>query len=543
VNRRIEFPVELTGSVVSPDGRTLYVTGGGAQGQVFVVDTASGDILKVIPVGHTPNAPVLSPDGEVLYVCNRFNNNVSIIDLKRALETSRVCVAREPVAADISKDGRWLFVGNHLPNGRADTGYIASEVSVIDTHTGLVKSIPLVNGAEGLRGLKVSPDGQTVFAVHYLARYQVPITQLDRGWVSTDALSVIRVSDHTLVETILLDDLLLGFPNPWAIDFTADGEHMLVTAAGSHELSVIQLPELMQKIEANPAQIESADEVKTYNNLSFFSDIRQRVRLSGNGPRALAVWGSEVYVANYFSDSIDVLDLTKPQLRTSMELNPDLEVTQIREGEILFNDATHSMQQWLSCATCHPDGRADGLNWDVLNDGMGNPKNVKSILYTDETLPTAWLGIRENLEIHVRKALKFTLFSGLSEEKAQSIDAYLKAARPMPSPYLVNGALSDAALRGKRVFEVERCQRCHMEPYFTDAEMHEVGTTRGVDAGKAVDTPSLLELWRSAPYLHDGRAATVRDVLLNETHANIETRINRLNDDEIDDLEAFLLSL
>ena len=60
---------------------------------------------------------------------------------------------------------------------------------------------------------------------------------------------------------------------------------MLVTAAGSHELSVLQLPELMQKIEANPAQIESANEVKTYNNLSFLSDIRQRVRLSGNGPR------------------------------------------------------------------------------------------------------------------------------------------------------------------------------------------------------------------------------------------------------------------
>ena len=143
----------------------------------------------------------------------------------------------------------------------------------------------------------------------------------------------------------------------------------------------------------------------------------------------------------------------------------------------------------------------------------------------------------------MRKALKYTLFSGLPEEKAQSIDAYLKAARPMPSPHLVNGALSDAALRGKRLFQVERCQRCHMDPYYTDSERHEVGTTRGVDAGKAVDTPSLLELWRSAPYLHDGRAATVRDVLLNETHANIETRINRLNDDEVDDLEAYLLSL
>jgi len=40
-----------------------------------------------------------------------------------------------------------------------------------------------------------------------MARFQVPTTQLERGWVATNALSVIRVADQSLLHTVLLDDL------------------------------------------------------------------------------------------------------------------------------------------------------------------------------------------------------------------------------------------------------------------------------------------------------------------------------------------------
>jgi len=58
-----------------------------------------------------------------------------------------------------------------------------------------------------MHGLQVSPDGQYVFATHIMARFQVPTTQLERGWVATNALSVIRVADQSLLHTVLLDDL------------------------------------------------------------------------------------------------------------------------------------------------------------------------------------------------------------------------------------------------------------------------------------------------------------------------------------------------
>jgi cytochrome c peroxidase len=47
-------------------------------------------------------------------------------------------------------------------------------------------------------------------------------------------------------------------------------------------------------------------------------------------------------------------------------------------GEFVFHDARHCFQRWLSCSTCHPDARVDGMNWDRVNDGVGSPKNARS---------------------------------------------------------------------------------------------------------------------------------------------------------------------
>ncbi|VGO19656.1 cell surface protein [Pontiella sulfatireligans] len=545
VVRSIEFPVELAGSAVSPDGRTLYAVGGVAEGRVFAVDLASGKILTTMAVGHTPMAPVLSPDGGTLYVCNRFDNDISVLDLKTGAEMARIPVTREPVAADISHDGLHLFVANHIPSGRADVDYVASEISVIDTQTRTVAIIPLVNGAEGVRGLRVSPDGKYAFATHFMARFQVPTTQLERGWVSTDALSVIRVSDQALMYTVLLDDLSRGFPNPWAIGFSDDGTTLVVSAASSHEISLIDLPKLMQKVESEAVVHAGAVHLDAHNNLSFLSGIRKRIELNGNGPRALAVKGTTAYVAHYFSDSIDIVDFTDQNSTSieTLELNPGMKITQRRQGEIFFHDANLCFQKWLSCSTCHPDARTDAMNWDLLNDGMGNPKNVKSMLLAHETPRAMWLGVRDGAEAGVRAGIRHIQFAVRPEEDAEAIDAYLKSLQPVPSPYLVDGRLSPSASNGKELFEEQGCASCHPAPLFTSLEMHDVGTMLGQDAGKPVDVPSLVELWRTAPYLHDGRAATVGDLLHGEDHAGIIKRTADLTEQQLLDLEAYLLSL
>lgn len=545
VARRIPLPAALTASVMSHDGKTIYVTGGGPDGKVFVVDTKSGKIRATISAGHTPGAPNLSPDGKTLMVCNQFDNDVSFIDLTKGETTDRVKVAREPVAADLTPDGKTLFVANLLPDGPANVDYVACKVSAIDTRSKTVTAIQLVNGAEGVRGLRVSPDGKHVFLTSTMARFLVPTTQLQRGWVATHALSVIRVSDLSLQCTILLDDVDRGFPNPWAIAFSENGDTLIVSAAGTHEISLINLPAMMEKIEAAKSDSAAAAAEDIYNDLSFVADIRKRIKLRGNGPRAITVKDKTAYVAHYFSDSIDCIPLEEPNERSvrSIELNPGVAITPARQGEIFFNDATECFQNWLSCATCHPDARTDGMNWDLLNDGMGNPKNVKSMLLAHQTPPTTWLGARSNAMVSVRSGFRHIEFAIRSEDDTDAVDAYLKALKPEPSPYLVNGKLSPAGERGKKLFEEQNCSACHPAPLFTDMQTHELGTTTGPDVGRPVDTPSLVEVWRTGPYMHDGRAPTIMDVLKKDGHSNILSNTAELKDEQLRDLETYILSI
>jgi len=527
--RRIPLPADPTATVVSSDGKTLYVTGGGANGAVFVVDAASGRIRRTIPAGHTTRAPTLSPDGKTLMVCNQFDNNVAFIDLATGQTTARVPVVREPVAADLTPDGKTLFVANLLPDGPANVDYVACKVSVIDTATKDVTSIPLVNGAEGVQGLRVSPDGHYVFVTSIMARFLVPTTQLERGWVATDALSVIRVSDLSLQYTVLLDDVDRGFPNPWAIAFSEDGDTLIVSAAGTHEISLIDLSAMMDKIAAQEREAAGSTHLYAHNDLSFLSGLRKRIKLKGNGPRSIAVKGTTAYVAHYFSDSIDCVTLDDRQTAvTPIELNPGMTITQVRQGEIFFNDADLCFQNWLSCATCHPDARTDAMNWDLLNDGMGNPKNVKSMLLAHQTPPTTWLGARPNAEVSVRSGFTHIEFAVRPEADAAAVDAYLRSLEAEPSPYLVEGKLSPSGARGQKIFEEQNCAACHPAPLFTDMATHELGTTTGPDIGRRVDTPSLVEAWRSAPYMHDGRAATMRDVLTTAGHGIILKRTEAL---------------
>jgi YVTN family beta-propeller protein len=541
VTKTFALPAELTGLTVSKEG-SLYVTGGGHEGRVWVLNP-SGEIFQTLEPGHTPNTPVLSPDGKTLYVCNRFDNDISFIDLASGETVARVPVLREPVAADITPDGKTLFVANHNPDGPADVDYVASKISVIDTQTREVTHIKLVNGSEGVRGLRVSPDGKYAYATHFMARFLVPTTQLERGWVSTDALSVIRVSDLSLQYTVLLDDVDQGFCNPWAIGFSEDRKKLIVSSAANHEVSLIDLAAMTEKIERESKESAGAAHLDAHNNLSFLSGIRRRIKLTGNGPRALAVAGNTAIIPHYFSDSVDLLNIDSGEITATVELNPDMKITQERQGEIFFNDAALCFQNWLSCATCHPDARTDGMNWDLLNDGMGNPKNVKTMYMAHQTPAAMWLGVRADAETAVRAGLMYIQFSSRPEEDSQAIDAYLKRLEAVPSPALVNGQLSESARRGEKLFEELSCDMCHPAPLYTDLQKYDVGTTKGQDTGKPVDTPPLGEIWRTAPYLHDGRAATLKELFTTYDHAGTLEQASQLTEQQIDDLVEFLRSL
>ena len=563
VKTTIDVPAEPTGLAITCDGALLYVTCGRQKGSVCVIDTQTAKLLRTIPAGHTPIAPVLSPDGRFLYVCNRFDNNISVISTEEGKQIKKIPVLREPVAADITPDGKWLYVGNMLPYGSASADSVACNVSVINAKTMAFDiDIVLPNGSTGLHDLIVSPDGRFVFASHILARYTVPTTQLERGWINTNAVSIINAGSKRLIETVLLDDVDSGAANPWGLACTSDSKYLCVTHAGTHELSVIDIAAMLEKINSYNKRIDrqpqsftgvsyaaysSGNEAPSNipNQLSFLYGIRQRIKLPGKGPRALTIIGDKAYVAEYFSDSIAIVDIsTESRFKTtSIALGPKTDMTTRRKGQMLFNDARLCFQGWQSCASCHPsDARADALNWDLLNDGLGNPKNTKSLLLAHETPAAMIAGIRENAELAVRSGIRHIQFAVRPEEEAAAIDEYLKSLKPAPSPHLVDGKLSGSAERGQKIFDKADCASCHTGPLHTDLKTHNVGTGEDLDKDRRFDTPTLVEVWRTAPYLYDGRAATMEEMLTTYNPGDKHGVTSNLTEAEIKDLAKFILS-
>jgi len=562
VSRSIGMPAEPTGLVLSPDGTTLYVTCASPEGRVCPVDVASGRFGASIPVGHGAVGPAISPDGKKLYVCNRFDNNMAIIEIE-AKRIVLVPTVREPFAAVVTPDGRSIFVINHLPLDSCDNFDVASSVTVIDTATNEQQTIRMLNGSTAMRGICISPDGKYVYATHLLSRYQMPTTQVERGWMNTNALSIIDASRKKLINTVLLDDVDRGAANPWGVACTADSKTICVTHASTYEMSVIDAEGLIEKLLAMPEKRDpdnprsAATVANVRNDLAFLAGLRRRVPLNAGdqtvkGPRGLAIVGSKAFAAAYFTDDLSVVDLEpKPGNSapsnpvSTIALGPEPQMSVERRGEMLFNDATLCLQHWQSCASCHPDARVDGLNWDMLNDGLGNPKNGRSMLLAHKTAPSMSSGVLPHAKAAVRSDFSATMFAPLAEEDAVAIDKYLESLKPVPSPYLADRKLSPAAQRGKKLFFDAKinCAKCHPQPLFTDMRMHDVGSRGKYDRRDTFDTPTLIECWRTAPYMHDGRYTTVSEVLSKGKHGSESGAIDRLSKRHIDDLAEYVLSL
>jgi len=564
VVKSIATPASPTGIALSADGKTLYVTCAAPESQMCIVDVAKARVSGKLPAGHTACAPVLSPDGRTLFVCNRFNDDVSVLDLVAKKELRRIPVRREPVAAAITPDGRRLLVANLLHTGRADADYVAARVSVIDTALGqVVDDLWLPNGSGSLADIRVSPDGKYAVVTHILSRFHLPTTQLERGWMNTNAKTIIDLTHMQVLNTVLLDTIDRGAANPWGAAWSADSRTLVVALAGTHEVSVTDFPALLEKLAKLASEpqagmsaalpysgVASRGLSDVPNDLAFLVGVRERRHLPEGdlGPRAVVVVGRRAYTANYFSDTLTAIDLDgeHPKMET-IPLGPKPRMTAARQGELNFHDARICFQGWQSCATCHPgDARVDALNWDLLNDGIGNPKNNKSLLLVHKTPPAMSTGVRESAEAAVRAGIRHILFTVQPPEVADSMDAYLKSLKPVPSPHLVKGRLSAAAQRGEKLFHSGRtgCAQCHPEPLFTDLKSYDVGARGRFDKpSDKFDTPTLVELWRTAPYLHDGSAATMRDVLTTANPNELHGKTSRLSADQLNDLIEYLMSL
>ncbi len=526
--RSIKMPQTPTGVAVSGD--IAYVTTFKSEGTVEIVSLSSGKIEGSIKVGSGACAPLLSEDGKTLYVCNQFSNNISKVDLNSKEVVATADVLREPKACVISKDGKYMFATNFLPAQASNVDYVAACVSVIDMKKfEKIKDLQLANGSNAVRGMSATPDGKYIYVSHNLGRFAVPTSQLQQGWMNTSAFSVINASTLEYEGCIIVDEPERGAAGIWGV--ACDNDNVYITHSGTHELSIIDQKAMLDKLEKYP------NKATLDYDLRFLYGLRKRVKLQGNGPKEMVVADGKVIIPTYFADILNIVD-AKTAAVTAVNLNPERKETAAHKGEKYFNDATFCFQSWQSCNGCHPgDGRTDGMNWDLMNDGVGNAKNCKSMLYSHVTPPSMISGIRAQAEIAVRKGFTHIQFYNVDEEYAECVDEYLKGLVAVPSPYLVNGELSKLAVEGKKVFEKLKCNECHSGPYYTDMKMYRIGDDIEFEAGW--DTPTLCEVWRTAPYLFDGRAATMKEVFSVHKHG-IDKKVS---ESDIDALCEYVLSL
>ena len=564
--RKVAREVKLNGRPmgVAWRGDKLYVAEYDA-GSVAEIAAESGKVLRRLPAGPKALGVAVAAQKNLLLVSDYGLHTVIAVDLATGKEVKRIPAVYAPMFLAITPDESLALVANSIPFGDATQTTQACAVTVIDLlKMEKIADIRLPPGCVNLRKIAVSPDGKWAYVVHTLGRFTLPTTQLERGWINSNGLTILDLSNRTCYATVLLDQISSGAADPWGIALSPDGTNAWISLAGTHEVAQLKLGDLQALLPREEAKRQAL----SYDLAALYAGkVLQRTALSGKSPRGLAVApdGTQVAVAMYFSGQVVLLDAKGTTAAMAIPVGPQPEADAVRRGETAFYSAEHCFQGWLSCATCHPDTRADGLNWDLLNDGLGNPKNTKSMVWATKAPPSMWLGVRESAEVAVEKGFQFIQFSVVGTQTIADVRAYLQSLPPERSPSLVAGKssllsaffmqrspnpvagkLSPKAAIGKKVFESDKaaCAQCHPAPLLTDLKTYDVGTAGALDREqKQFDTPTLIELWRTAPFLHDGSAPTLLDLLTTRNKGDAHGKTSTLSKEDLDALIEYLLSL
>ena len=266
-----------------------------------------------------------------------------------------------------------------------------------------------------------------------------------------------------------------------------------------------------------------------------------------SAPHGVAVLGDQTLVTSPSSASIVLLDAALSPLaertlrlaRSDRELlatEPD--ALRVRMGERAFWEATRS---GVSCQSCHLHGGSDGAPHNIGGRRLAPTLDVRGITGTSPYLRDgSYPHIGDLLEVAEREYRGYARPGG---DRAATIGAWIDTLSP-PPPLARE---LEAERRGVRIFARAGCASCHVPPAFTDLGRHHAALlfpSRARGQGpELLDTPSLLAIGRSAPYLADGRAPTLDALLRDHNEDDRHGATRALSDDELADLVAFLVSL
>lgn len=287
------------------------------------------------------------------------------------------------------------------------------------------------------------------------------------------------------------------------------------------------------------------------------------VRLGG-GPRgiALAPDGRTAWIDLGFAHAVARVELPEgargpegpvmePALQRTRSLGESALSEEAMRGRAIFFDAvdTHLTPSGVvTCGTCHPGGGEDGLTWFFSTRGIA-PKARRT--------PPAWGGRAElapfhwNGEFADAATLAQTTIRELMEGDALLVDTRAIAAwmaeAPIPPGRPLAEGEAEAHAQGRALFESEEvgCAGCHAGPLLSDGSAHDVvaASSDPLAALSAVHTPSLRGVRARPPYLHDGRAPTLRSVLVEHDPSDRHGRTSHLTGAELDALLVYLETL
>lgn len=539
--------------------------------ELTLIDPKRGVVLDTLrlPYGVSPFG-VLEVEGEAI-VSLQGTGELAVVRVGEVLTLERRIAAIEDARAlTLLADGRVVVSRWRSP----DAG---GRLAVVDLASGEVEIVTLavdpqmasdteIGGVPNyLESLAVSPDGRLLLIASLQAAIGEGTYRAGRPLrfetTVRAALSFVEISDEgSLVEDAgrrrQFDNR--GFAN--AVVFSERGDFAYVATRGNR--TVERYDVLADTLSGSIQDLGYAIEGLARDGQTLFVD----ASLSRVIDAITLEEGIEAFVPR---DAVTTVD--EP-------LDPML-----LRGAQLFNDSADprlSRDGYIACAHCHLDGRDDHRVWDFTDRGEGLRNTIDLLGRAGESEgPLHWsanFDELEDFENDIRSAFRGTgLMSdadfashastlgapkrGLSAE-LDALAAYVRTLPALRSPFREDdGSLGEPALRGQAVFErvAIGCTTCHSGTTFTDSgftspgvpRLHDVGTL-GPGSGQrlgallpGIDTPTLRGLWDGAPYLHDGSAATLREVLVERNTSDTHGVTSGLSDGEVDDLLAYLQCL
>jgi YVTN family beta-propeller protein len=539
----------------TPDGKTAFVSNR-LDDSVSVVDTATHKVTATLEVGDEPHGLLVDRHGRHLYVLNTSIDNVSVIDVATLKEVKRLSASRSPWSLAESPDGTEIVVTHALSRFIGDRNPSMSELTIIDPEKAVVKDRIVVPAANLLQGVTWHPSGAYALFTLLRTKNLVPMTRINHGWTISNGLGILW-RDGT-VDQVLLDHNDLAFPDPIDVAITPDGKHALVTSSSTDRVAVVDLDRLVGLLKNATAE-ERAHVIPNHTGKPSEYVVKHIPVLTA--PRGITISpdGANAYVASMLDDSVTVIDLKKLEVAGRVDLGGDVQITQRRRGERLFHSANIAFRRQFSCSSCHPDGHIDNIVYDIEDDGIGmGPIDNRTLRGINDMAPYKWTGINPSLrrQCGPRLAVFVTRLQPFSSEQLDDLHYYLCSIPRPPNRYRKLGEdLTEAQRRGKAVFErarrndgspipVEaRCNTCHPPPLYTDGRIHSVGTKFAYDKDGKFDAPHLLNIYDSAPYLHNGIARTLEEIWTVYNPRDEHGVTNDMTKDQLNDLIEYLKTL